>query len=74
MRDLAIFFNIQNWEYGQSLRDIDLLKALANVAEPYQYEITFITDDQNNGGKLVTTKFFQIIRPNNLNVNYTYTA
>ena len=74
MRDLAIFFNVQNWEYGQNLRDIDLLKALANVAEPYQYEITFVTDDPNNGGKLVTTKFFQIIRPNNLNVNYTYTA
>jgi hypothetical protein len=74
MRDLAIFFNLQNWEYSQPLRDVDVLKSLANVAEPYQYEITFITDDPNNGGKLVTTKFFQIIRPNILNVNYTYTA
>jgi hypothetical protein len=74
MRDLAIFFNLQNWEYGQTLRDIDLLKALANVAEPYQYEITFVTDDPNNGGKFVATKFYQIIRTNNMNVNYTYTA
>jgi len=74
MRNLTIFFNLQNWEYGQTLRDIDVLKALSNISEPYQYEINFVTDDPTNGGKLVTTKFFEIIRPNNMNVNYTYTS
>lgn len=73
MRNLALFFNLQNWEYGQTLRDIDVLKALSTVAEPYQYEITFVTDNPDNGGKLVTTKFFEIIRPNNMNINFTYT-
>lgn len=71
-RNLGIFFNLQNWDYGQSLRDIDVLKALSNISEPYRYDITFVTDNPNNSGQLVTTKYYEIIRPNNLNINFQW--
>lgn len=71
-RNLAIFFNLQNWDYGQSLRDIDVLKALSNISEPLRYDITFVTDNPNNSGLLVTSKYYEIIRPNNININFQW--
>ena len=71
-RRLDAFFALNNWEYGESLRDNDITKTLSDLKEINRMEITFVTDDPNNGGNIVTTDFNQIIRPDLILVNFTY--
>jgi hypothetical protein len=71
-RNLAIFFNVQNWEFGQAIRDIDILKALSNIDEPYRYELCFTTLSNGNCQTTISARYFEIIRPNNIIINYTY--
>jgi len=44
-RNMAIFFNLVNWDYGQTLRDTDVIKGLSSVTEPYRYEVSLTTAD-----------------------------
>lgn len=71
-RNLAIFFNLQNWDYGQSLRDTDVMKALSSVNEAYRYEVSLTTDDPNNSGRLVSAKYYEIIRPETTTILFNY--
>jgi hypothetical protein len=71
-RNLAIFFNVQNWEFGQPIRDIDILKALSTVDEPYRYELCFTTLNNGNCQTSISSRYFEIIRPGNIIINYTY--
>jgi len=71
-RNLAIFFNLNNWDYGQILRNTDVIKALSNISEPYRYEVNLTTSDPNNSGSQVTTKFYEIIRPDNIQIDFQY--
>lgn len=66
------FFALPNWEYGQTLRDSDLIKDLADVREVDRYEITFVTNDEQNSGQTVTAKFNEIIRPDNIEIAFVY--
>lgn len=66
------FFNLNNWEYDQNLTEGDVIKELADIKEVSSYEITFTTDDEDNSGSLVTTKFFEIIRPDEIDLAFTY--
>jgi len=71
-RNLAIFFNLNNWDYGQGLRDSDIVKALSNIQGPYRYDITFTTNDPGNSGRVVHAKYFEIIRPENTIIQFHY--
>lgn len=66
------FFSINNWEYGKSLRDVDIIKQLSDIREPQGYEINFVTNDENNQGVLITAKFYEIIRPDIITVSFVY--
>jgi hypothetical protein len=66
------FFSLVNWEYGQNLKNTDIIKVLSDIREITNFEIHFTTDDLNNSGQIVTTKFYEIIRLANLTVNFTY--
>jgi len=81
---LTTFFNVKNWNYGQALRQIDVLKSLANINEPYKYDIQFVVEPQNLASPLVPNnpnltnsmevvpQFNAIIRPSNVILNYNY--
>ena len=72
-RDLAVFFNLQNWQYGQALRTIDVLKALNNIAQPYRYDIQFTVDNENNRNpNEVIVNFYEIIRPDSITLRFHY--
>jgi len=66
------FFLLSNWEYGQELKDSDLIKALASVKQADGFDIVFTTDDPDNSGSAVRTKFFQIIRPGQVEIAFMY--
>lgn len=71
-RRLDAFFSLQKWEYGQTLRDSDMIKALSDLKEVGRYEVSFVTNDTENGGNSVTTKFYEIIRPDTVDITFTY--
>jgi hypothetical protein len=66
------FFDLNNWEYDQNLLEADLIKELADVKEVSGFDMTFTTDDEDNSGNLVTTRFFEIIRPDEIDLAFTY--
>jgi hypothetical protein len=71
-RRLDVFFNLNNWQYGQTLKDSDLIKALSDLKEINSYEIHLTTNNPNNGGNAVTAKFYEIIRPDLTDIVFTY--
>ena len=71
-RRVSEFFALANWEYGETLRDLDLLKKISDITQVDRYEISFTTDDPNNSGNIVTTKFNEIIRLDNTIISFTY--
>lgn len=71
-RRLDSFFSLQKWEYNQTLRDSDLIKSLSDLKEIDRYEVNFVTNDSSNGGNSVTTKFYEIIRPDSVEITFTY--
>jgi glycine cleavage system H lipoate-binding protein len=66
------FFNINIWEYGQELKDKDLIKGLAAVKQAEAFEVAFTTDDAENSGPSVRARFFEIIRPATVEVAFMY--
>ena len=66
------YFALSNWDYGQILRDIDIVKTLSDLQQPRRYEINFVTTNPQNGGKQVIARYFEIIRSENIQVNFTY--
>jgi len=66
------FFKLYNWEFGQSLRESDLIRALSSVKEVQGYDIVFTTNNAENSGNLVTTKYYEIIRPAEINISFMY--
>ena len=72
LRRINSFFSLQNWDYKQNLKDTDIIKALSDLKQILTIDVSFITNDVNNGGKIVTTKFYEIIRPDATNIIFTY--
>lgn len=69
---ISQFFSLTNWEFGQTLRDTDLIKAMSDVAEAEQFDVTFTTDDPDNSGQTVSTRYYEIIRPDSINLSFTF--
>lgn len=66
------FFSLNNWEYGQILKDNDLIKSLADVSNVKNFEISFITGDSSEQLSVVSPRFFEIIRPDSVTINFFY--
>lgn len=71
-RRLDKFFSLNNWEFGEDLKEADLLKSISDIKEISSFNASFATDDANNGGETVATRFFEIIRLDVLTINFTY--
>lgn len=66
------FFNLNMWEFGQDLKENDLVKALSTVKQAEGFDIVFTTNEEDNSGSLVTAKFFEIIRPSTIEIAFMY--
>jgi len=66
------FFSLNNWDYGKTLRSIDLIKQLATIKEITTFTITFITSDPVNSGETVATEFYEIVRPDDISIRFIY--
>ena len=64
------FFSLNGWEYGQELRENDLVKHLASVRQVEGFEIVFTTNE--GSGDLVSPKFNQILRPGTVEISFMY--
>lgn len=71
-RRLDQFFALNNWDYGKMLRDTDIIKIMSDINEVSRYELSFVTNDSNNGGQTVTTRFNEIIRPDVVTIAFIY--
>lgn len=71
-RRLENFFALANWEYGQSLKDSDIIKTLSDLKEAKEFTINMSTDDNDNSGQIVTAKYYEIIRPDIIDINFNY--
>lgn len=71
-RRINSFFRISNWEYAETLRDTDIIKELSDINEIKRFEITLTTNDENNSGQIVTAKYYEIIRSDDIEINFTY--
>lgn len=66
------FFFLSNWEYGMSLKQTDLVKQLSDIREIESFDSSFITSDSTNVGDIITAKFYEIIRPDDISINYVF--
>lgn len=66
------FFLLERWDYGQTLRSIDVVKALSDITEIDTFEIEFTTNDPDNSGQIVTAEFNEIIRPINIDTTFLF--
>ena len=71
-RKATSFFSLNNWDYGKTLKSIDLIKYLSDIPEITSVEINFQTNNQNNSGEIVTTKFYEIVRPSIIIISFVY--
>jgi hypothetical protein len=69
---ISQFFSLNNWEYGKTLRDTDLIKQLSDIKELDSVDVTFVTNDEDNSGAMVTTKYYEVIRPDDIAINYNF--
>jgi hypothetical protein len=72
-RRVNAFYDINNWEYGQTLDARDLTKALSDLKQIDSFQITFVTNDENNSGTVITANFNEIIRPDDLTISFLFT-
>jgi hypothetical protein len=76
LRRLFQFFSLSNWEFAQSLRDSDLVKALVDIKELEQIEVSYTTVSSIEQGQgtvnAVYPKYNQIIRPDNMMIDFSY--
>lgn len=69
-----VFFSLNNWDYGQILKDTDIIKIVGgNIKELEEVTASFVTSDSNNSGSIITTNFYEIIRPGTITVTFLYT-
>lgn len=66
------FFSLNNWEFHQALKAVDITKALADLSEIQSADVNLSTVDPNNSGSIVTTKFYEIIRPDQITISFIY--
>jgi hypothetical protein len=66
------YFDLTNWEYGQDLTSAGLIKALSGIERISSYEVTYVTDDDDNSGEVVAADYYEIIRPDTITISIMY--
>ena len=66
------FFSISRWEFGQNLKESDIVKELSDLKEISSIDIAFSTDDSPTATNIVTAKYFEIIRPDIIDLGFVY--
>jgi hypothetical protein len=73
---LAAYFDLNNWDFGRSLKEKEITKNLAAIKEVRQFDIGFTTNKGIEYDKvsenIVTVKYNEVVRPDNININFTY--
>lgn len=72
---LGEYFDLAVWEFGQPLKEKDIIKFISSIKEVKQFDIGFITTksiEEKGIENLVTAKYNEIIRPDNVNIHFTY--
>jgi hypothetical protein len=69
---LVMFFSLNNWDYGQSLKSIDIVREVSDIKEVRTADVNLVTDNEDNSGQLVVAHFYQIIRPQVVEINFIY--
>lgn len=71
-RRVNSFFLLNNWDYGKTLKAVDLIKILSDIQEISNVELNFQTDNEENSGEIVVTKYYEIIRPAVIEISFIY--
>lgn len=71
-RRIDAFFDLNNWDYGQTLKDSDVIKSLSDLSQINSYEVTFTTNNADNSGQIIRSNFYEIIRPDTVDITFTY--
>jgi hypothetical protein len=66
------FFSLALWEMGDDLKETNLIKDIADIKQINSYSVEFTTDDESNSGSLVTTKYYEVIRPGTITITFTF--
>jgi hypothetical protein len=66
------FYALPNWNYGESLQNTDIITALASIQQITSSTVSFTTNDPNRFGDLITTQYFEIIRPDTTTITINY--
>lgn len=66
------FFVLSSWEYGRNLKEAELVRVLSDMREIKDVDVTFTTSDADNSGSIVVTKYYEIIRKDNLTINLVF--
>lgn len=72
LRRINGFFSLNNWDYGKTLKSADVVKILADIPEISNVEIHFQTDSQDNSGDVIIARYYEIIRPSAIEINFVY--
>jgi hypothetical protein len=64
------FFSLNNWEYGKTLKDTDLIKEISDLKQISDFHTVFKTSDQQ--GATITTKLNEILRPGTISISMIY--
>jgi len=68
---VELFFNLNNWDYGQSLQETDVIQSMSNLKQIKNIDVTFNTVEMPSS-KIITTKYYEIIRPESITINFLY--
>jgi hypothetical protein len=69
---ITAFFSLNNWDFGQMLKSVDITKSLADIKEIQSVDVNLTTVDPNNSGSIVTAKFYEVIRPDQISISFIY--
>jgi len=69
-RQVNDFFLLSKWDFGQSLRDSDLIKSISGIKEITRADAHFETTDQS--GSLISARYFEVLRPDNIFINFNF--
>jgi len=71
-RRIDNFFNINAWDFGQSMAESDIIKLLSDIQEISNFNINFTTAKGGGDSSIIDVKYYEIIRPDNIYISFTY--
>lgn len=75
---LEDYFNLNNWEFGKSLKEKDIIKSLSIVKEVKQFDIGFTTNKSIESNKglddSVVANYNEVLRPDSIHINFIFEA